>query len=245
MLTGADEGETMLRTIAVVALKGGSGKTTVATHLALAAHLRGVDTLVVDTDPQRSTTEVLAAREGSGPDCIESTGAKLLSAKIAAQGLKKQLLIIDTAAGALEDASEAVVLADLAVMVVRPTLLDLSALARTMTLVRRLQKPSVVVVNQAQAARGGEESPLVKRALKALDFMRAPVAPVIVRARSVYQLSLETGRSAEEMSDPAAAREIAALWDFVDTALAEALDEEEENVLPALQSLAASGPEDS
>ena len=43
-----------LKTLAVIALKGGSGKTTVATHLALAAHLRGRQTLVVDTDPQNS-----------------------------------------------------------------------------------------------------------------------------------------------------------------------------------------------
>ncbi len=232
----------MLRTIAVVALKGGSGKTTIATHLALAAHLRGLDTLVVDTDPQRSTTEVLAARVGPGPKCVISSGAELLAARIAAGGLKTQLLIIDTAAGALEDASEAIVLADLAVLVVRPTLLDISALARTMTLVRRLQKPSVVVVNQAAAARGGEESPLVKRALKALAFMRAPVAPVIVRSRSVYQIGLETGRSAEEMSDPAAAREIAALWDFIDAGLVPEPDEEA--ILPALQAIAAAGAEE-
>jgi chromosome partitioning protein len=206
----------MLRTIAVIALKGGSGKTTIATHLALAAHLRDIDTLVADADPQRSTSEVLGAREGPGPACVESSGPKLLSAQIAAGGLRKQLLIIDTAAGALEDASEAIVLADLVVMVVRPTLLDISALARTLTMVRRLRKPSTVIVNQAAPQRGGAESPLVKRALRALDFMRAPVAPTIVRARSIYQTALETGRSAEEMGDPAAAKEIAALWEFID-----------------------------
>jgi chromosome partitioning protein len=206
----------MLRTIAVIALKGGSGKTTIATHLALAAHLRDIDTLVADADPQRSTSEVLGAREGPGPACVESSGPKLLSAQIGAGGLRKQLLIIDTAAGALEDASEAIVLADLVVMVVRPTLLDISALARTLTMVRRLRKPSTVIVNQAAPQRGGAESPLVKRALRALDFMRAPVAPTIVRARSIYQTALETGRSAEEMGDPAAAKEIAALWEFID-----------------------------
>jgi chromosome partitioning protein len=210
----------MLRTVAVVALKGGSGKTTIATHLALAAHLRGVDTLVADTDPQRSTSEVLGARAGPGPDCVQSTGARLLSAQIAARGLGKQLLIVDTPAGALEDVSEAIVLADLAVMVVRPTLLDIAALARTLTIVRRLRKPSTVVVNQAAAARGGVESPLVQRALRALDFMRVQVAPTVVRARSVYQIALETGRSAEEVQDAAAAREIAALWDFIDAATA-------------------------
>ena len=37
-----------MRTIAVIGLKGGSGKTTLATHVALAAHLRGLKTLVAD-----------------------------------------------------------------------------------------------------------------------------------------------------------------------------------------------------
>lgn len=214
-----------LRTLAVVALKGGSGKTTVATHLALAAHLRGLDTLLIDIDPQRSSKDVLSARAGAGPDCMTSTGPQLLAAQFAAVGLQKQLLIIDTPAGALEDVSEAIVLADFAILVVRPTLLDIAALARTLSIVRRLGKPCVAVVSQAPVARGGVETPLVKRALRALEYMRVPVAPCIVRARSMYQTALETGRSAEEMSDPAAAREIAALWDFIEGELAANSDE--------------------
>jgi chromosome partitioning protein len=208
----------MLRTIAVVALKGGSGKTTIATHLAIAAHLRGLDTLLVDTDPQQSSGEIMAMRVGDGPDYMVESGAQLLQVQFAAVGLRKQLLVIDTPAGALDDVSEAIVLADHAVMVVRPTLLDLAALARTVAIVRRLNKPATVVVNQAPPARGGVESPLVKRALRALDYMGLPVAPVIVRARSIYQTALETGRSAEEMSDPAAAQEIEALWRYIDQA---------------------------
>jgi chromosome partitioning protein len=230
----------MLRTIAVVALKGGSGKTTIATHIALAAHLRGLDTLVADTDPQRSTAEVLAARVGPGPQCIQTSGAGLLSTKIEAGRQGRQLLIIDTAAGALEDASEAIVLADFAVLVVRPTLLDISALARTMTLVRRLQTPFAVVVNQAPPARGGVEPPHLARALKALAYMRAAVAPTIVRARTMYQTALESGRSAEEMSDAAAAKEIASLWEYIDLRTEIDPDDAEE-VMSTLESLAARG----
>ena len=214
----------MLRTIAVVALKGGSGKTTIATHLAIAAHRRGIDTLLVDTDPQQSSGEIMAHRTGDGPDYMVEPGAKLLSVQFAAVGLRKQLLVIDTPAGALDDVSEAIVLADHAVMVVRPTLLDLAALARTVAIVRRLNKPATVVVNQAPPARGGVESPLVKRALRALDYMRLPVAPVIVRSRAVYQTALETGRSAEEAGDPAAAQEIEALWAYIDQAATTAED---------------------
>jgi chromosome partitioning protein len=211
-----------LQTLAVIALKGGSGKTTLATHLALAAHLRGIDTLLVDVDPQRSADNILATRTEPGPSRLSAAGAKLMAAQFAAQGLKKQLVVIDTPAGFVEDISEAIVLADLSVLVVRPTLIDLSSLAQTLSLVRRLGKPALVVVNQAPPAREGVESPLVNRALRALDYMQAKVSPTIVRSRTVYQLALETGRSAEEMSDPAAKREIAGLWGRVATALAEA-----------------------
>ena len=187
-----------MQTIAVIALKGGSGKTTVATHLALAAHLRGLDTLVADLDRQRSAYNILDYRVADGPACVISTGATLMAAQFAAVGLKKQLMIIDTPAGAVEDVSEAVVLADLAVLVVRPTLLDLSGLAPSLSLVRQMNKPSLVVMNQAPPAREEIESPLVRRALRALDYMCAPVAPAILRTRTVFQTALETGRSAEE-----------------------------------------------
>ncbi len=218
-----------MRTLAVIALKGGSGKTTVATHLALAAHLRGLKTMLVDIDPQGSSHEVLSARQGPGPEFATSSSGKVMAAQLAAVGLKKDLLIIDTPAGVVEDVSEAIVLADVAVMVVRPTLLDIAALARTLAIVRRLKKPSTVVVNQAPVAREGIEAPVVKRALRALEYMRLPVAPVIVRARSIYQTAVETGRSAEEMPDQTAAAEIAALWDYVDKALLQpALEEQSE-----------------
>ena len=219
-----------MRTLAVIALKGGSGKTTVATHLALAAHLRGLDVLLVDIDPQASSHEVLSARQSPGPACVTSTGVQMMAAQLAAVGARKDLLIIDTPAGAVEDVSEAIVLADAAVMVVRPTLLDIAALARTLAIVRRLRKPSTVVVNQAPVAREGIEAPVVKRALRALEYMRLPVAPVIVRSRAVYQTAVETGRSAEEMPDQAAAREIAALWDYIDKALLQAALEEQVQV---------------
>jgi len=88
--------------------------------------------------------------------------------------------------------------------------------------VRRLGKPSSVVMNQAPFARESVEPPLVKRALRGLDYMRAAVAPVILRSRSIYQTALETGRSVEESSDLAAAEEIAALWAFVEAELADA-----------------------
>lgn len=202
-------------TAAVISLKGGSGKTTLATHLALAAHLRGIGALLADTDPQHSSYDVLTAREGPGPACTRASGPELLLTQISAVKAGKRLMLIDTPAGDIENVSEALVLSDLAILVVRPTLLDIAGLARSFSLVRRLGKPAAVVMSQAPVARGGVEAPLVKRAMRALDYMQAPVAPVIVRARAVYQTALERGRSAEETPDRTAAKEMAELWDYV------------------------------
>lgn len=53
-------------TVAVLHQKGGSGKTTLATNLAAAAHLEGLRTVVVDLDPQASSLAWGASRrEGS------------------------------------------------------------------------------------------------------------------------------------------------------------------------------------
>jgi chromosome partitioning protein len=205
-----------MRTIAVIALKGGSGKTTVAAHVVLAAHLRGMKTLVVDTDPQRSASEVLGARAAEAPGCVASAGPGVFAAQVAAVRSGVDLLVIDTAAGAVEDATAAIVVADLCLLVVRPTLMDIAAAVRTVDIVRRLRKPAIIVVNQAPVARDGIEPPSVKRALRALEFMRVPVAPTLLRSRTIYQSALETGRSAEEGFDVNAAREIADLWAFIE-----------------------------
>ena len=55
-----------MKTIAVISRKGGSGKTTVATSLAIAGFLRGQKVCLADTDPQRSSVEVLKMAKAKG-----------------------------------------------------------------------------------------------------------------------------------------------------------------------------------
>ena len=43
-----------MRTVALVSMKGGSGKTTAAVHIAVAAAQQGRNVAVLDTDPQQS-----------------------------------------------------------------------------------------------------------------------------------------------------------------------------------------------
>jgi chromosome partitioning protein len=205
-----------MRTIAVIARKGGSGKTTVALHLAIACHLRGRRTLLADSDPQGSSSAVLRGRKNDGP-VVALTGAKeLLALQAAALREAFDAMLIDTPAGAEEDLAHAIVLADLSLLVIRPTFLDFAAAVRTSEVLRKLRKPGLIVLNQAPVARAGAEPPLVRKAHEALRLMRLPVAPTILRSRAAYQRALESGRSAEELgSGGAASDEVAALWDYV------------------------------
>lgn len=205
-----------MRTISVIARKGGSGKSTVALHLALAAHIRGRRVLVADTDAQRSASHVLKGRQGLGPELATTSGAKLFPMQL--NGLKSgvELMVIDTPAVLEEELAYAIVAADLCVLVIRPTFLDLAAAVQTTDVVRRLRKPMLAVLNQAPPARAGIEPPTVKNALKVLRMLRLPVAPTILRSRHGYQSALDTGCSVEEVENqPEAASEIAALWRHV------------------------------
>jgi len=206
-----------MRTIAVIARKGGSGKTTVAVHLTIAAHLRGRKTLLADSDPQRSSSMVLKARRELGPASVETSGPNLFSLQVSAQRAGVDTLVIDTPAGAEDELAHAIVLSDVSLLVLRPTFLDFAAAVRTAEVMRRLRKPSMIILNQAPAARSGVEPPTVKKAQEALRLMRLPVAPTILRARSIYQAAIESGCSVEEFSTPnPGADEIAELWGFIE-----------------------------
>jgi chromosome partitioning protein len=206
-----------MRTIAVIARKGGSGKTTLAVHLALAAHLRGRKVLIADADAQRSALEVLRGRQGPGPEVVETAGSKLFALQLSAVRNEYDTMIIDTPAVLEDELSHSIVVSDLSLLVIRPTFLDIAAALRTAEVIRRLRKPGLIVLNQAPVPREGVEPPAVKRAIEALRLMRLPVAPLILRSRANYQSVLESGRSVEELdaANPAA-REMAALWGFIE-----------------------------
>jgi len=201
-----------MRTIAVVARKGGAGKTTLAIHLAIAAHLRGLKTVLADADPQRSSSEVLKARTIPGPKRVETSGPKVFALQEMARRAGDEFMVVDTPCGPEQEVGAAIASCDLVLIVVRPTFLDIAAAVRTIETARRLARPAQIVINQAYSTRSGREPPSVQKAVEALRFTAMPVCPVVVRSRSLLQSALASGRSVEEFGPSPAADEIAALW---------------------------------
>ncbi len=210
-----------MRTICVLSRKGGTGKTTVSTSLALAGHLRGRAVMLADVDPQHSSHYALGSRRSPGPRVEATCGGKLFAMKSAAELRNTDLFLIDTPAGLDASIYQSIAIADLCLVVTRPNYLDLAAALATTNVLRQLSRPALIVINQAPATREGRESSVTAKAREALRFVKYPVADAVLCARFAYARAVSMGLSVEE-ADPKslAAQEVRALWDEVETAAA-------------------------
>src|SRR5713101_791456 len=60
-----------MKTISIVSQKWGAGKTTLTIHLAVAASQAGMNTAVIDLDPQASSTKWADRRQAELPRMVE------------------------------------------------------------------------------------------------------------------------------------------------------------------------------
>jgi chromosome partitioning protein len=177
----------MMKTIAVLSRKGGAGKTTVSLSLAMAAKQAGLRVVVADIDPLRSAGEVLRSREGSASFLFETSAAKLFVLQDVCRRNGCDLLIIDTPTAPENDLLRAANIADLCLVVARPTFLDTAAAASTTALLKRSGCPGVVVLNQCPPIRQGAEPAVVIETMERLRFGPFPIAEAKLRSRLGYQ----------------------------------------------------------
>lgn len=118
---------------AVMTQKGGSGKTTIAIHLALAATKVGIKAAIVDVDPQKSAVKWSMIRGKPHPEVVPAIVPELPKTL---QALRADLAIIDTSPRADRDAIAIARMTDLVIVPVQPSILDLSAAADTLRLLK-------------------------------------------------------------------------------------------------------------
>lgn len=191
-----------MKTLSVLSRKGGSGKTTVAVSLALAAKQAGLRVVLADTDPLHSAGHVVRGREDSASFLFEMTAAKLFILQDACRRNGCDLLIVDTPPAPDADVMTAINVSDLCLVVARPTALDVAAVRQTIELVQRASCPGLIVLNQCPPLRDGEESALVREAVERLGFARLPLAGSRLRTRAAYQHAFAHNRGVTEW-DPA------------------------------------------
>jgi hypothetical protein len=87
-----------MQTIVIVSQKGGTGKTTIAIHLAVAAEREGKAAVVIDLDPQASAAAWRDLREAEGPAVQSVQPARLAATLKAAEEAGADFAVVDTPA---------------------------------------------------------------------------------------------------------------------------------------------------
>ncbi len=115
-----------MKTVLVASSKGGVGKTTIATHLAAHAALAGQRTVLVDADPQHSSTRWAERRAELESAVLPVDGTRRNWAKHVPDDAQR--IIVDAPAGATADSLEDFLeIADGLVVPVLPSTLDIDA----------------------------------------------------------------------------------------------------------------------
>ena len=196
-------------TIALVCQKGGAGKTTIAVHLAVEAQRRGHRTLLIDLDPQASAAKVLDRRGDQPPDVVTEHPARLDVALPAAAAEGYDLVVLDTAPQADQAALRAARAADLVLIPVRPSIVDLDAVQATMDVCQLAKRQPVFILN-AVPAQGSE----AREAREVISMPGATVSPVALGDRKAFRIAFNDGQVAQELDPKSkAAAEITALFD--------------------------------
>src|SRR5215213_8724905 len=136
-----------MKVVAVVSQKGGSGKTTLAVHLATCAHLSGQKVALIDLDPQATARRWGDRRDAEGPEVVSDHPSRLAALLEAARTNGADLVVVDTAPNADQAALGAARAADLVLIPCRPGAFDLEAIEATLDLATIAKKPASVVLN--------------------------------------------------------------------------------------------------
>lgn len=195
-----------MKTISVVSQKGGSGKSFITVHLAVALEALGFSVVILDLDPQASVLQWDNARKATTPVVASGHHDRLPVLLKTARDGEADIVLIDTPPHSDHTALAAIKVADLILVPTRPRIFDLRAVGDTLDLLsaaRRVDR-AVVVLN-AVPVRGS----LIEQAQGAAGDMGLEVAPTRIADREAFAHALTNalgitefepkGKPAEEM----------------------------------------------
>lgn len=195
-----------MKTVAILSQKGGSGKTTTALHMAVAAYHADQSAVVIDLDPQGSAAAWFEARKRADhpadPIVMPTHPAQLEAMLDNLRGQGADWVFIDTAPQSDNLAVKAAELSDLVVITCKPSVMDLRAIQSTLRLTQIAGVTPHVLLTQteAQGTRHAE-------AAATLASLNVQVIPFQTTKRVAYMDSLIDGQTATEFEPTGRAAE--------------------------------------
>lgn len=194
--------------ITLASLKGGSGKTTLSVNLAHAIAQGGKRVLLVDADPQGSSSGWAGVREDPPPFVVVGMARDTLHKELPAMMEGFEHGVIDSPPRVSAIARSAILAADLVLIPVQPSSYDVWAAGETINVVKEAQqyKPDLqcaLVVNRKIAKTG-----IGREINDALQEFNIPLLPAAIGQRVIFAES-SAGYTVLEMEPSgAAAKEV-------------------------------------
>lgn len=208
--------------IVVGGVKGGVGKTSIATNLATIDVLKGCDVLLLDCDKQASASSWGSARDEAGVarvSVMQKYGGLSLTQELKALRGKYQNIYVDAGGYDSQELRASLLVADLLLIPLRPSAFDTWALPRIIEIAAQSQVYNaslkvVFVINGVHPSPNVKQEEEVRELANDVDGME--IAQSVIHNRLAFSKSAGAGLSVVEMvgkdKDPKAIAEITALY---------------------------------
>lgn len=198
--------------VTIAQQKGGAGKTTMAAQLAVAYARDGKNVGLIDIDPQGSLATWYEVRKalvdgaGAGISFVQASGWRL-STELDRMKKDVDIILVDSPPHAETDVRIAVRAADLIMVPMQPSPMDLWATQPTLDMARKEKSAALVVFNRTPP-----KGKLVDAVRTKIQQAEMPVAQTVLGNRVAFAASIMEGKGVVE-SNPrhTATKEIKAL----------------------------------
>ena len=186
-----------MKVIAVLNQKGGSGKTTIATHLARALQLQGSSVLLVDSDKQGSARDWSAVNE-SNPVTVIGLDRPTLDRDLKNISYK-DFVVIDGSPQATDLAVSAIKAADFVLIPVQPSPYDIWATSDLVDLVKqRIEMTDNKLKSAFVVSRAIKNTKIGTEVSEVLTEYGLPVLDAKIVQRIAYPNSAAIGKTVFE-----------------------------------------------
>ncbi|MEZ5931880.1 MAG: ParA family partition ATPase [Alphaproteobacteria bacterium] len=192
------------KVIVIAQQKGGAGKTTLAIQLATAWEQAGKRVAMLDVDPQGSLSAWRGLRdrtvgEDTGPSVEALSGWRLVN-RLSAAANGADLVVIDSPPHAETDARAAIRTADLVVLPIQPTMLDLWATEATLDIASSEKTQALLVLNRVPP-----RSLAADAVADEIKSKKWPLARARLGNRQAFAASINEGKGVVETARTSAA----------------------------------------
>jgi len=186
------------KVITISQQKGGSGKTTIAVHLALAfIKYHNLKVAVIDTDPQGSLGKwyMIRTEKKISNDNLTFKTASLWGAQYESKALKKDhdIVIIDTPPKIESDARPSIESADLVIIPIAASHVDFWATGAIVEIAKKANKKILIQIN-----RSSQRSKLITKTNEFIKSLNLSATKTIIGNRQIFAASMGEGKTAVE-----------------------------------------------